>query len=67
MTKAIKTVKEKSQLLSLLSNISKGKELLQDWINLEPIYVGKKTSADYTYSIQKHLLESVEHITFDGH
>ena len=67
MTKAIKTVKEKSQLLSLLSNISKGKDLLRDWINLEPIYVGKKTSADYTYSIQKHLLESVEHITFDGH
>ena len=66
MTKAIKTVKEKSQLLSLLSNISKGKDLLRDWINLEPIYVGKKTSADYTYSIQ-HLLESVEHITFDGH
>jgi hypothetical protein len=67
MAKAIKTVKEKSQLLSLLKNISKGKDLLRDWINLEPIYVGKKTSADYTYSIQKHLLESVKHITINGH
>ena len=67
MAKAIKTVKEKSQLLSLLSNISKGKDLLRDWINLEPIYVGKKTSADYTHSIQKHLLESVKHITINGH
>ena len=67
MAKAIKTVKEKSQLLSLLKNISKGKDLLRDWINIEPIYVGKKTSADYTYSIQKHLLESVKHITINGH
>jgi len=67
MTKAIKSVKEKTQLQSLLSNVSKGKELLQDWINLEPIYVGKKTSADYTHSIKKHLLESVKHVTVNGH
>ena len=67
MAKAIKTVKEKSQLLSLLSNVSKGKDLLRDWINLEPIYVGKKTSADYRSSIQKHLIESTKHITIDGH
>ena len=67
MVKKIKTVKGKEELQSLLSTVSRGKELLQEWINLEPIYVGKKTSADYTSSIQKHLLESVKHVTVDGH
>jgi hypothetical protein len=67
MAKAIKTVKEKSQLHSLISSVTKGQELLRDWIDLEPIYVGKKTSADYTTSIQKHLLESAKHITINGH
>ncbi len=67
MSKKIKTVKEKLQLKSLLSTIGKGKDLLQDWISLDPIYVGKKTSADYTLSIQKHLLESVKEVTFNGH
>ena len=47
MSKAIKTVKSKSQLQSLLSKISKGKSLLQQWIELDPIYVGEKTKADY--------------------
>ncbi len=67
MTKKIKTVKEKKQLQKLLSTISQGKDLLQDWINLEPIYVGEKTSADYTSSIQKHLLDSVKEVKVDGH
>ena len=67
MAKAIKTVKEKSQLHSLISSVTKGQELLRNWIDLEPIYVGKKTSADYTQSIQKHLLESAKHITINGH
>ena len=67
MAKAIKTVKEKSQLHSLISSVTKGQELLRDWIDLDPIYVGKKTSADYTTSIQKHLLESAKHITINGH
>ena len=67
MAKAIKTVKGKSQLHSLISSVTKGQELLRDWIDLDPIYVGKKTSADYTTSIQKHLLESAKHITINGH
>jgi hypothetical protein len=57
MAKAIKTVKEKLQLQSLLSKISKGKSLLQQWIELDPIYVGEKTKADYGESIHKHLLD----------
>ena len=65
MAKKIKTVKEKKQLQKLLSTISQGKDLLQDWINLEPIYVGEKTSADYTSSIQKHLLDSVKEVKVD--
>jgi len=67
MSKKIKTVKDKLQLQTLLSTISQGKDLLQDWINLDPIYVGKKTSADYRLSIKKHLLESVKEITVNGH
>ena len=67
MAKKIKTVKGKEQLQSLLSTISRGKNLLQDWIDLEPIYVGEETSANYTSSIHKHLLESVKQVTLDGH
>ena len=66
-SKAIKTVKSKSQLQSLLSNISKGKPLLQQWIDLDPIYVGEKNSADYEQSIHRHLIESTEQITLQGH
>jgi len=67
MAKAIKTVKEKSQLETLLSEIDKGKTLLQQWINLDPIYVGEKKSADYEKSIHRHLLESIEQVTIAGH
>jgi hypothetical protein len=67
MSKTIKTVKDKSRLLSLLDSIEHGKDLLRSWIELEPIYVGQKTSADYRSSIQKHLIESTKHITIDGH
>jgi len=67
MAKAIKTVKERSQLQSLLSKISKGKHLLEQWIDLDPIYVGDKNSAQYEPSIQKHLLDSTEHIGINGH
>ena len=67
MSKKIKTVKEKSQLQSLLISVGKGKDLLQDWIDLDPIYVGKKTSADYTQSIHKHLLESVKQVSTNGY
>ena len=67
MVKKIKTVKGKEELQSLLSTVSRGKELLQDWIDLEPIFVGEETSADYTSSIHKHLLESVKKVTVNGH
>ena len=67
MAKAIKTVKEKSQLQSLLSKIIKGRSLLQQWIDLDPIYVGEKNSADYEQSIHRHLLDSIEQIRIDGH
>jgi hypothetical protein len=67
MIKKIKTVKGKKELQSLLPTVSRGKELLQNWIDLEPIFVGEKTSADYTSSIHKHLLESVKQVTVDGH
>ena len=67
MAKAIKTVKEKSQLQSLLSKIIKGRSLLQQWIDLDPIYVGEKNSADYEQSIHRHLLDSTEQIRIDGH
>jgi len=67
MSKAIKTVKEKSQLQSLLSGITNGKELLQEWIDLDPVYVGERTSANYAMSIRQHLLDSVKEVTVDGH
>jgi hypothetical protein len=67
VSKAINTVKSKSQLQSLLSKISKGKSLLQQWIELDPIYVGGKTKADYRESIHRHLLDSTEQVRIDGH
>ena len=67
MAKAIKTVKEKKELQSLLSTITTGKDLLRSWIDLDPIYVGEKTSANYELSIHKHLVESTDRVTIDGH
>tara|TARA_B100000900_G_scaffold341817_1_gene304991 strand:+ start:184 stop:873 length:690 start_codon:yes stop_codon:yes gene_type:complete len=67
MSKAIKTVKSKSQLQSLLSNVHKGKDLLNKWIDLDPIYVGEKTKANYLESIHKQLIESTRKITIEGH
>jgi len=67
MAKQIKTVKEKAQLQSLLSTITEGKDLLQEWINLDPIYVGERTSANYELSIHKHLIDSTKEIKIDGH
>tara|TARA_Y100000592_G_scaffold86447_1_gene139779 strand:+ start:1650 stop:2342 length:693 start_codon:yes stop_codon:yes gene_type:complete len=67
MSKAIKTVKKKSQLRSLISTVSKGKDLLDQWINLDPIFVGKETSADYMLSIHKQLIESTKQISIKGH
>ena len=52
MSKKIKTVKSKDQLQTLLSKISKGKDLLHQWIDLDPIFVGERQSADYMMSIQ---------------
>jgi len=67
MSKPIKTVKTRSQLQSLLSNISEGKELLSQWIDLDPIFVGEKTKANYLESIHKQLIDSTEKISIDGH
>ena len=67
MAKAIKTVKSKLQLQSLLQGIGAGKELLESWINLDPIYVGQKTSAEYEMSIHKHLIDSTKEIKVEGH
>ena len=36
MSKKIKTVKSRDELLSLLSSITKGKDLLNGWIDLDP-------------------------------
>ena len=44
-----------------------GRELLERWISLDPIYVGEHTSANYEQSIRKHLIESVNKVTIDGH
>ena len=63
MSKSIKTVKTSSQLQSLLSNISNGKELLKEWIDLDPIFVGEKTKANYLKSIHKQLIESTEKVS----
>jgi len=67
VSKAIKTVKSKLQLQSLLSKTNKGKLLLQQWIELDPIYVGEKNSANYKESIHRHLIESTEQVTLQGH
>lgn len=67
MAKAIKSVKEKKQLQSLLSTITSGRDLLQSWIDLDPIYVGEKHSADYEMSIHKHLIESTDKVSIDGY
>lgn len=67
MAKAIRTVKDKAKLQSLLSGITKGRDLLQSWIDLDPIYVGDKNSAEYEGSIHKHLIESTGHVTLQGH
>ena len=68
MSKAIKTVKSKDQLRRLLVNTSgTGRELLEQWIALDPIYVGKPTSADYKQSIHRHLIESAKQIRIPGH
>ena len=67
MVKAIKTVKTRSQLQSLLSGVDKGKALLEEWIALDPIYVGEKNSADYEQSIHRHLIDSTEQVTLQGH
>ena len=67
MAKAIRTVKDKAKLQSLLSGIIKGRDLLQSWIELDPIYVGTKSSAEYEGSIHKHLIESTGHVTLQGH
>ena len=65
MSKKIKTVKSKSQLQSLLSTISKGKDLLNQWIELDPIYVGRKTKANYVESIHKQLIDSTQKISVE--
>ena len=67
MAKPIRTVKSKLQLQSLLQGIDAGKELLQSWINLDPIYVGQKTSAEYEMSIHKHLIDSTKGIKVEGY
>jgi len=68
MSKAIKTVKSKGQLKKLLENITgTGRELLEQWIALDPIYVGESTSADYKQSIHRHLIESAKQIRIPGH
>ena len=67
MSKAIKTVKSKNELQSLLRKIVKGKDILKQWIDLDPIYVGKKNKANYVDSIQKQLLLSTQEISIDGH
>ena len=67
MSKSIKTVKTRSQLQSLLSNLSEGKELLTQWINLDPIFVGETTKANYLESIRKQLIESTKKISLSGY
>lgn len=68
MPKYIKTVKTKEQLAVLLQGIAgKGRELIQQWIDIDPIFVGELTSANYEMSIKKHLIESVKQISIEGH
>ena len=68
MPKAIKTVKTKTQLQTLLTNIQGvGRSLLTEWINLDPIYTGLLTKANYEESIKKHLIDSTKHLSVDGY
>lgn len=67
MAKTIRTVKTKQQLQVLLNEVDGiGKELLSQWINLDPIYVGELHKAEYESSIKKHLLHAVDHVTING-
>ncbi len=67
MAKAIKTVKSKTQLTTLLQDLSGvGRRLLEEWIQLDPIYVGQEDNANYERSIKKHLIDSSKEIAFDG-
>jgi len=67
MSKKINTVKSKSELQSLLSGIVNGKDILSQWIDLDPIYVGESTKASYLESIHKHLIASTQKISINGH
>lgn len=67
MSKKINTVKSKSELQSLLSGIVNGKDMLSQWIDLDPIYVGELTKASYLESIHKHLIASTQKISINGH
>ena len=67
MSKTIKTVKTKEQLQTLLGKVKEGIPLLEEWIDLDPIYVGDKTSANYELSIHKHLIESTKEVSIKGH
>ena len=67
MAKAIKTVKSKAQLSTLLQGLDGvGHRLMEQWINQDPIYVGKLDGANYEQSIKKHLIDSTKEIAFDG-
>ena len=67
MAKAIKTVKSKAQLTTLLQDVNGvGHRLLEQWIDLDPIYVGQEDNANYERSIKKHLIDSTKEIAFDG-
>tara|TARA_X000000950_G_scaffold286763_1_gene396723 strand:- start:880 stop:1569 length:690 start_codon:yes stop_codon:yes gene_type:complete len=67
MPKKIKTVKSKRELQTLLLDIDKGKDLLNQWIDLDPIYVGDSMKANYLESIHKQLLESTRKISLTGY
>ena len=67
MSKTIKTVKTKEQLQTLLGEVKDGRPLLEEWIDLDPIYVGDKSSANYELSIHKHLIESTKEVSIKGH
>ena len=59
--KAIKTVKSKQQLTTLLTGLGQqDRALLQQWIDLDPIYTGTVNKADYETSIRKHLEMSAD-------
>ena len=59
--KAIKTVKSKQQLATLLEGLGRqDRALLQQWIDLDPIYTGTVNKADYETSIRKHLEMSAD-------